>query len=130
MDLEACFWLLSPESSQTEPVRCLSSFLEHEDREGEARTGEAAWHVRSELCSGEIAEEMEKERRTFQLNMCEVRTGTGQVGAAGAWHIPHRSVWLLPTLVLCGLPTWSLSWRAAWVEVGSSQPWIGADQGV
>uniref|UniRef100_A0A8C4JQQ8 ASAP1 protein n=1 Tax=Dromaius novaehollandiae TaxID=8790 RepID=A0A8C4JQQ8_DRONO len=28
--------------------------------------------VRSEVSGGEIAEEMEKERRTFQLNMCEV----------------------------------------------------------
>lgn len=104
----------------------MSTKIEKEKRELAKQHG----MVRSELCSGEIAEEMEKERRTFQLNMCEVRTGTGQVGAAGAWHIPHRSVWLLPTLVLCGLPTWSLSGRAAWVEVGSSQPWIGADQGV
>lgn len=31
--------------------------------------------IRTEISGGEIAEEMEKERRLFQLQMCEVRTG-------------------------------------------------------
>uniref|UniRef100_A0A8C8AC62 Uncharacterized protein n=1 Tax=Otus sunia TaxID=257818 RepID=A0A8C8AC62_9STRI len=40
--------------------------------------------VRSEVSGGEIAEEMEKERRTFQLNMCEVRTWINATAETGA----------------------------------------------
>lgn len=49
----------------------LSAKIEKEKRELAKQHG----MVQSEVSRGEIAEEMEKERRTFQLNMCEVRTG-------------------------------------------------------
>lgn len=32
--------------------------------------------IRTEISGAEIAEEMEKERRFFQLQMCEVKHGT------------------------------------------------------
>lgn len=54
----------------------MSTKIEKEKRELAKQHG----MVRGEVSGGEIAEEMEKERRTFQLNMCEVRTGTGK------WH--------------------------------------------
>lgn len=69
----------------------MSTKIEKEKRELAKQHG----MVRGEVSGGEIAEEMEKERRTFQLNMCEVRTGTGQVGSAGSWRGPHKSTQLL-----------------------------------
>lgn len=38
--------------------------------------------IRTEITGAEIAEEMEKERRLFQLQMCEVRIGFSSL----AWH--------------------------------------------
>lgn len=49
-------------------VRC-SNKIEKEKREHAKQHG----MIRTEISGGEIAEEMEKERRAFQLQMCEVR---------------------------------------------------------
>lgn len=54
-----CFWV-----SVT-----LSTKIEKEKRELAKQYG----MVRTEVSGGEIAEELEKERRMFQLHMCEVR---------------------------------------------------------
>lgn len=47
-----------------------STKIEKEKRELAKQYG----MVRTEVSGGEIAEEMEKERRMFQLQMCEVRS--------------------------------------------------------
>lgn len=53
---------------------CLSGKIEKEKRELAKQYG----MVRTEVAGGEIAEEMEKERRMFQLHMCEVRQADGE----------------------------------------------------
>lgn len=50
------------------PLLC-SNKIEKEKREHARLHG----MIRTEISGGEIAEEMEKERRAFQLQMCEVR---------------------------------------------------------
>lgn len=50
------------------PVPC-SNKIEKEKREHAKQHG----MIRTEISGGEIAEEMEKERQAFQLQMCEVR---------------------------------------------------------
>ena len=47
-----------------------STKIEKEKREHAKQHG----MIRTEITGAEIAEEMEKERRLFQLQMCEVRT--------------------------------------------------------
>ena len=47
-----------------------SATIEKEKREHAKQHG----MIRTEITGAEIAEEMEKERRLFQLQMCEVRT--------------------------------------------------------
>ena len=49
---------------------CLSTKIEKEKREHAKQHG----MIRTEITGAEIAEEMEKERRLFQLQMCEVST--------------------------------------------------------
>lgn len=48
---------------------CVSTKIEKEKREHAKQHG----MIRTEITGAEIAEEMEKERRLFQLQMCEVR---------------------------------------------------------
>lgn len=50
------------------PLFCLSTKIEKEKREHAKQHG----MIRTEITGAEIAEEMEKERRLFQLQMCEV----------------------------------------------------------
>lgn len=52
------------------PSDTFSTKIEKEKRELAKQYG----MVRTEVSGGEIAEEMEKERRMFQLQMCEVRS--------------------------------------------------------
>lgn len=47
---------------------CCSTKIEKEKREHAKQHG----MIRTEITGAEIAEEMEKERRLFQLQMCEV----------------------------------------------------------
>uniref|UniRef100_A0A8V0ZFE7 Uncharacterized protein n=1 Tax=Gallus gallus TaxID=9031 RepID=A0A8V0ZFE7_CHICK len=66
--------------------------------------------VRGEVSGGEIAEEMEKERRTFQLNMCEYLIKVNEIKTKKGIdllqnHIKHCNshccyCWLLPSLSL------------------------------
>lgn len=49
-------------------VSCDSTKIEKEKREHAKQHG----MIRTEITGAEIAEEMEKERRLFQLQMCEV----------------------------------------------------------
>lgn len=51
------------------PSLLCSNKIEKEKREHAKQHG----MIRTEISGGEIAEEMEKERRAFQLQMCEVR---------------------------------------------------------
>lgn len=50
------------------PLFCISTKIEKEKREHAKQHG----MIRTEITGAEIAEEMEKERRLFQLQMCEV----------------------------------------------------------
>lgn len=50
------------------PLLCDSTKIEKEKREHAKQHG----MIRTEITGAEIAEEMEKERRLFQLQMCEV----------------------------------------------------------
>lgn len=50
------------------PLLCVSTKIEKEKREHAKQHG----MIRTEITGAEIAEEMEKERRLFQLQMCEV----------------------------------------------------------
>lgn len=50
------------------PLFCVSTKIEKEKREHAKQHG----MIRTEITGAEIAEEMEKERRLFQLQMCEV----------------------------------------------------------
>lgn len=50
------------------PCFCVSTKIEKEKREHAKQHG----MIRTEITGAEIAEEMEKERRLFQLQMCEV----------------------------------------------------------
>ena len=54
---------------------CLSTKIEKEKREHAKQHG----MIRTEITGAEIAEEMEKERRLFQLQMCEVSTVTATI---------------------------------------------------
>lgn len=49
--------------------------------------------VRSEVSGGEIAEELEKERRSFQLSMCEV-SGSTFTCISSASFLPNK--WTFP----------------------------------
>lgn len=49
-------------------IVCFSTKIEKEKREHAKQHG----MIRTEITGAEIAEEMEKERRLFQLQMCEV----------------------------------------------------------
>lgn len=51
-----------------------STKIEKEKREHAKQHG----MIRTEITGAEIAEEMEKERRLFQLQMCEVRAGAAR----------------------------------------------------
>lgn len=51
------------------PLLRVSTKIEKEKREHAKQHG----MIRTEITGAEIAEEMEKERRLFQLQMCEVR---------------------------------------------------------
>ena len=51
---------------------CVSTKIEKEKREHAKQHG----MIRTEITGAEIAEEMEKERRLFQLQMCEVSSFT------------------------------------------------------
>lgn len=66
MSITACF----TETVNTMPFDPSSTKIEKEKRELAKQYG----MVRTEVSGGEIAEEMEKERRMFQLQMCEVRS--------------------------------------------------------
>lgn len=57
---------------------CVSTKIEKEKREHAKQHG----MIRTEITGAEIAEEMEKERRLFQLQMCEVR-GVGSLYICG-----------------------------------------------
>ena len=57
-----------------------STKIEKEKREHAKQHG----MIRTEITGAEIAEEMEKERRLFQLQMCEVRTAWSQPRASDA----------------------------------------------
>lgn len=52
-----------------------STKIEKEKREHAKQHG----MIRTEITGAEIAEEMEKERRLFQLQMCEVRAASASV---------------------------------------------------
>lgn len=56
-----------------------STKIEKEKREHAKQHG----MIRTEITGAEIAEEMEKERRLFQLQMCEVRSRSPSVSLAG-----------------------------------------------
>lgn len=68
--------------------------------------------VRSEVSGGEIAEELEKERRSFQLSMCEVSDCLSPPPSPLPSLRPSSLIWLLlsqPRSSLCPVPP---SWRA------------------
>lgn len=54
---------------------CQRTKLVHRSKIEKEKREHAKQHglIRTEISGGEIAEEMEKERRLFQLQMCEVR---------------------------------------------------------
>lgn len=52
--------------------------------------------IRTEISGAEIAEEMEKERRFFQLQMCEVRGQEGEGSTAGPWVHTSSPAWSSP----------------------------------
>ena len=59
-----------------------STKIEKEKREHAKQHG----MIRTEISGAEIAEEMEKERRYFQLQMCEVGVRGGRARWAGSAH--------------------------------------------
>lgn len=68
---------------------CLSTKIEKEKKEHARQHG----MIRTEISGAEIAEEMEKERRFFQLQMCEVgkERGGGQAWVARLGHVHSSS---------------------------------------
>ena len=67
---------------------CVSTKIEKEKRELAKQYG----MVRTEVSGGEIAEDLEKERRMFQLHMCEVR---GNASKHAACYMLHATTDLL-----------------------------------
>ena len=78
-----------------------STKIEKEKREHAKQHG----MIRTEITGAEIAEEMEKERRLFQLQMCEVRTAWSQPRASDA--VPPR---------LCCRSAVSMPQRGLWFD--------------
>lgn len=67
-------------SAASSPISLDSTKIEKEKREHAKQHG----MIRTEITGAEIAEEMEKERRLFQLQMCEVgRERSGKRLVAG-----------------------------------------------
>ena len=60
--------------------------IEKEKREHAKQHG----MIRTEFSGGEIAEEMEKERQMFQLQMCEVSLFSTAGGHMTRFHLKHQ----------------------------------------
>lgn len=87
-----------------------STKIEKEKREHAKQHG----MIRTEITGAEIAEEMEKERRLFQLQMCEVRT-------AGARPAPRTDA--VPARLSCWSAVLMLK-RGLWFDDQRREPFL------
>lgn len=68
VEQQTCTHDANEDTASNCPLLCVSTKIEKEKREHAKQHG----MIRTEITGAEIAEEMEKERRLFQLQMCEV----------------------------------------------------------